>query len=736
MNDPSGGVPPALLQHVHLLSNFRFPTVAHMSVEAIVDYLLQAPNITRHAAPMNWTYLDAPADGTVLLVWQAPQLGTHFASDGYVWADPEQAFSLDAKGYTVEMYVHRSGYHPPHESLATHCRRRYRLTASKSPSPNVSIDPSLWLVHYAACEEAARVPANRIPLAPQTQQVLTARRFLQTQGQLVRKEFMLHDRGNWPSINLPGGQMPGYAQQPGAMYPTPPHQGGRPLQQASPYYPPQQQQQQQQHPQPGMGPSPAKRPRQTPPTHMPGSGMAPAAMNAAHETYFDDEEDTSRGDLLDHLTPREIAMVRYRQHHEWMEEVMSSPYSINQIIPVDLGLEMKGVLEDLTKGIFDAPAGERSENGASVLPRVGKLREGKLEDFQQRVEAYQAKTKAEMERSEKDHRRRMAKLGERSRRFRDWELRLREAETDPTDTGTEAWRLEGLLENLDEADENATSTRKPREKVDDIVTQVETYVGKRVVEIPEVMCAQTGGLQDNPTEEGGVPKDFVYPHAAVDGADEEPTNEATGNGDVEMNNSAAGLLDQFGMSETSTPAAAAAPSPAKGVPAVGGAPAAAATVAPAAPEAVSAAPGTATEAAEAATPQPADLDVDVEMGGVPNDHADTSAPTVPDGNDWVMVENATSPAGGAAPVASTAPDAALETEAAAQADPVATTADALATLGEEGDALDLTDVIAAEDGFGLEDSAFGDAFLGTESAGDGGVGGEGVTEGGEGGEKQ
>ena len=87
------------LQHVHLLSNFRFPTVAHMTVEAIVDYLLQAPNITRHTAPMNWTYLDAPADGTVLLVWQPSQLGNHFASDGYIWADPEQAFSLDAKGY-------------------------------------------------------------------------------------------------------------------------------------------------------------------------------------------------------------------------------------------------------------------------------------------------------------------------------------------------------------------------------------------------------------------------------------------------------------------------------------------------------------------------------------------------------------------------------------------------------------------------------------------------------------
>ena len=70
-----------------------------MTVETIVDYLLQAPSITRQTSPMIWTYLNAPVDGTVLLVWQPPQLGPNYASDGYIWADPEQAFTLDAKGY-------------------------------------------------------------------------------------------------------------------------------------------------------------------------------------------------------------------------------------------------------------------------------------------------------------------------------------------------------------------------------------------------------------------------------------------------------------------------------------------------------------------------------------------------------------------------------------------------------------------------------------------------------------
>lgn len=49
---------------------------------------------------MNWVFLDAPIDGSLMLVWQPlNQVGIHFASDGYIWADAEQAFSLDSKGY-------------------------------------------------------------------------------------------------------------------------------------------------------------------------------------------------------------------------------------------------------------------------------------------------------------------------------------------------------------------------------------------------------------------------------------------------------------------------------------------------------------------------------------------------------------------------------------------------------------------------------------------------------------
>ena len=48
---------------------------------------------------MNWSFLQPPQDGDVLLVWQPPQLGAREASDGYVWADAESAFSSEMRGY-------------------------------------------------------------------------------------------------------------------------------------------------------------------------------------------------------------------------------------------------------------------------------------------------------------------------------------------------------------------------------------------------------------------------------------------------------------------------------------------------------------------------------------------------------------------------------------------------------------------------------------------------------------
>lgn len=45
------------------------------------------------------------------------------------------------------------------------------------------------------------------------------------------------------------------------------------------------------------------------------------------------QEDTEFGDYFDNLTPAEISKMRYKQHHEWMEEIYSSVYSLSQIVP-------------------------------------------------------------------------------------------------------------------------------------------------------------------------------------------------------------------------------------------------------------------------------------------------------------------------------------------------------------------------------------------------------------------
>ncbi|KAK2839152.1 hypothetical protein FQN49_006427, partial [Arthroderma sp. PD_2] len=165
MQDPAGGVPPQLLPHMHLVSSYRYPATAAFTHETAVEYLLSAPKVVRELQPMHWMYLDGPPDNTVMLTWQPlNHLGTNFASDGYVWADVEQAYTVEVRGYILEIYMHRTGYHPPNENMATHSRRRFRLTGLKTPNPNLpQCDPSLWIVFYGKAPSIDQLPASRIP---------------------------------------------------------------------------------------------------------------------------------------------------------------------------------------------------------------------------------------------------------------------------------------------------------------------------------------------------------------------------------------------------------------------------------------------------------------------------------------------------------------------------------------------------------------------------------------------
>ncbi|GKZ68701.1 hypothetical protein AnigIFM50267_003443 [Aspergillus niger] len=675
MDDPASRVPAQLLPHMHLVSRHRYPLMHMMPTDTVVEYLLSAPKIVREAQPMHWTFLDGPQDGSVMLTWQPlNQLGTNFASDGYVWADVEQAFTFEARGYLVEMWLHRSGYHPPNETLAIHCRRRYRLLPSKVPNPNVPPpDPSLWIVHYSRGPPTDHIPANRIPVMPPVQNMLAQRRFLQSQGQLARKDFMLHDRNNWPAINFPPQMAPqGFPQVPGA-YPS--AMVGR-----QQFYPP---------PGPGVPPPAAATPAKAARGHRASS----AAVNAATADFALEDEDVSTGDAMDLLTPREISKMRYQQHHEWMEEIFASPYAINQITPVSLGLGRKGELESLTAGFFDAPVGPASgetKDANTSTQAAEKMEPAKAEEFADRVAKKVADMTAEIEKLKKRHARRMEKFN-RTSLLKDAELRLREAATDPAETGTETWRLEGrVVMHSEDDDSQASQVENPAKyKVDDIVREVEKSWQRQIVPEPKISCVQKGGLLEK-----------IEP---------EQKPEPQAEGDIDMENADSHFLDQLG-----SPSAA------------GAVPASSTTQEPTAPTAVPGVPPTTSvpsggvsvppqpQPTADATQQGASLDIDMDMGD-----AQATNTAAGETGDWVMVndEKKDQPAGGdsSLPGISTpgsgiqgltpgnggsAGDSALD-GANFDFTNMDSAGDALAAYTEQNEGLDLPD---------LENSAFGDAF--------------------------
>ena len=87
------------LRHLHLVSQHVYPVIQTTSLDGIFEKLSEAPKIVREVASMSWTFLDAPANGTLMLVYQSPQTRNRFATDGYLWADQEQYYRQEHQGY-------------------------------------------------------------------------------------------------------------------------------------------------------------------------------------------------------------------------------------------------------------------------------------------------------------------------------------------------------------------------------------------------------------------------------------------------------------------------------------------------------------------------------------------------------------------------------------------------------------------------------------------------------------
>ena len=86
------------IQHLHLLSNYQLPRVNNPSLEFLVEQLRKAPRIFSAASTVSWQILDSPTE-FMAFAWQPPQLHNRFATDGYLWADPEQHFRQELHGY-------------------------------------------------------------------------------------------------------------------------------------------------------------------------------------------------------------------------------------------------------------------------------------------------------------------------------------------------------------------------------------------------------------------------------------------------------------------------------------------------------------------------------------------------------------------------------------------------------------------------------------------------------------
>ncbi|KAH9206016.1 hypothetical protein DL95DRAFT_416933 [Leptodontidium sp. 2 PMI_412] len=163
--------------------------------------------------------------------------------------------------------------------------------------------------------------------------------------------------------------------------------------------------------------------------------------------------------LMMKKTPRELSMSRYKQNHEWMKEILSSPYSINQIIPANLGLNVRSKLTTLTEGIFDAlPPLTTTRMSLNLAMLVDWILIRLKNSINKDIEKMKAK-----------HAKRLALLSSSKKQ-------LRFAVNDLTDTGPEYWCLE----------------------VDDIIAQVEASVGRHAAAVKELIRIQDGGYEEAP----------------------------------------------------------------------------------------------------------------------------------------------------------------------------------------------------------------------------------------------
>jgi hypothetical protein len=242
-------------------------------------------------------------------------------------------------------------------------------------------------------------------------------------------------------------------------------------------------------PSPMAGPAPAtgKRYKASGPGPHPGAaGQVSVGVGGDPVMTIDEEEDTSRGDILDHLTPREIATTRFMQHHEWMEEIMSSAYSVNQIEPTPLGLGLAGELEGLTAGILDPPAHPRPKTGPKEPAKEKKDQKASLAELKKRLAERIARDEDELKRMDEAHTKRVEQFKRSAEVFKAAEEDLRIG----VDFATifPDIHLPGDDENVDDGSPRKPTppVAAPRRTVEEVIRDIEAHMGRKIVPANEV----------------------------------------------------------------------------------------------------------------------------------------------------------------------------------------------------------------------------------------------------------
>ena len=222
-----------------------------------------------------------------------------------------------------------------------------------------------------------------------------------------------------------------------------------------------------------------------------------------------DDMDGAAPDAMDVLTPRDIALSRYTQHHEWLEEILSSPFDTHRIIPSELGIGRKGELESLTRDFFNAPVyqkvvGKKLSDPEDVtadvmesdkpvvqdepIARVGRLEGDKAEEFSTKASEAVAAINQEMEVMKKQHAERMARLS-RATAFKEAEQKVRVATLE--------------LINGDAEDSSPTQGQE----IDDLQKALEQKEGGSLVSIAVVECTDKGGQEESRKETVEAPQE-------------------------------------------------------------------------------------------------------------------------------------------------------------------------------------------------------------------------------------